>query len=265
MYQISEKDNADKPKISCLIIEDEAQSRSYVKDILVGSDEFSVILEAKDLKEAEVMITSNSPQLLVMDINLPDGDSFELLDRLRQTAPGKEYKIIFTTAYATYAVEAFKYSALDYLLKPFTPDDLLNAVHKVLRQMDMGQFQEQLETFFLNFKEKEHDNKKIVLKSTDNIHIVKVMDIFQAVSDNNYTIFHLCDGERITVSQPLKSYETKLAPCGFMRIHQSHLVNLRYIKSFQKKNNLLVLENDITVPVSQNKRALLMAYFESLS
>ncbi|KEO75660.1 LytR/AlgR family response regulator transcription factor [Anditalea andensis] len=255
---------AENHTISCLIIEDEAQSRLYVKDILEGTGDFTAIWEAQDLKEAEAIIREQSPQLLVMDINLPDGDSFELLAKLRQSAPGKSFKIIFTTAYANYAVEAFKYSALDYLLKPFTPTELLKAVHKVLRQLDMASFQVQLETFFYNYREEQYEDKKIVLKSTDTIHIIKVKDILQAESDNNYTIFYLYSGDKITVSLPLKSFEAKLAPSGFLRVHQSHLVNARYIKSFQKKNNQLVLENDSHIPVSQNKRAQLLAFFDHL-
>lgn len=252
-------------KVSCLIVEDEDQGRSYVRDILGEIEEFEKIFEAKDLKEAEEILTKHSPQLLILDINLPDGDSFDLLSKLKQSSPDIQYNIIFTTAHASYAVEAFKFSALDYLLKPFTPDELLSAVRKALKELGDHQYQSQLESFMYNYQEKDYSNRKIVLKSMENIHVVKVVDILQAVSDNNYTLFHLSNGEKITVSVPLKAYESKLADCGFMRVHQSHLVNLRFIKSFQKKNNLIVLENDDCIPVAQSKRSLLMTYFDSLS
>ncbi len=254
----------DKP-LSCLLVEDDPQSMEYMVGILQAHAHSLACYQAKTLKEAEALYAAHDPRLLILDINLPDGDSFELLANIteQQEAP-IPFKVIFTTAFANYAVEAFKISALDYLLKPFTPHELTTAVDKALIDLDMEQYRQQLDAFFHNQQQEDPQHKKIVLKSVDNIHVVKIPEISQAVADNNYTVFHLIDGRTITVSLPLKSYEQKLSPCGFMRVHQSHLVNLSHIKTFQRKNNMLILENGIAIPVSLNKRPLLLDYLNTL-
>ncbi len=247
----------------CLVLEDDNNSQEMIKDIIERKYPEIVPHAAKTLKEAKTIYDLIKPQMMVLDINLPDGHSFEFLSEIDPVDLIK-CKVIFTTAYSKFAIEAFKFSALDYLLKPFTPQELEKSIDIALLKFNHDYYHAQLETFFYNYRENENQNKKLVLKSTDSIVVVKMADIYHCEADNNYTIFHLTDGKRILVSLPLKSYEIKLQTNGFMRVHQSHLVNMHHVKSFHRKTNCLLLINDMIVPVSQNKKPGVLYYLNNL-
>lgn len=249
---------------SCLLLEDDAAARAMMQDILQKQFPALRLHACGNLEEARTTWQQHKPPVLILDVNLPDGNSFELLSSLYQQGQ-QQFKVIFITAFADYAVQAFRFSALDFLLKPYSPDELIAAVTKVLDTLDDEEYRARLETFFHNTSQHTDYEKKIVLTTLEDIHIVKLKEILQAESDNNYTRFYFENGKELLVSQPLKAFEKRLDTQGFMRVHQSHLVNLQHITSYRKKNSQLVLKNNITVPVSQNRKNSVMEYLSKLS
>ena len=172
------------------------------------------------------------------------------------------FQVIFITAFNTYAVDAFKFSAIDYLLKPIDPDDLIRSINKVKKLL----YSESLELRLKNLMGNQIQNGKeqtIVLKTHEAFHVVKIKDIIQCEAKGNYTLFHLRTAPNILVSQTLKKYEDLLSRFSFFRCHQSHLVNLEVVKRFDKKDGgALVLENNQCLPVSVRRKEQL---FEILS
>ncbi|MGS2763503.1 LytR/AlgR family response regulator transcription factor [Sinomicrobium sp. M5D2P9] len=250
-------------EISCLLVEDDSRSREFITAVLTKRFKTLFLYEAGDLKEAEEMFGKVQPQLLLLDINLPDGNSFELLEKLYRKKE-HNFKVIFITAYADYAMQAFRFSALDFLLKPVTPGDVENAVARVIDTLQQETYYLQLEAFFQNYREEGSSEKKIVLKTSDRIYIIKAKDICYAQADNNYTVFSLEPDKKIVVSQPLKVFEEKLSPLGFIRVHQSYLVNFSHVDMYRKKEEHLVLNNGLRIPVSKSKKARVLLFFDSL-
>lgn len=250
--------------ISCLLLEDDAVLQEGIKKILNEQYPEMTVYVAGNLKEAALMFYKYQTELLLFDINLPDGNSFELLEDF-YTNREKGFKVIFITAHAHYAIEAFKYSALDFLLKPFLPKQLCETVNKVMQQLEEEAYFKKLEVFFQNTKETTvKEDKKIVLRTQDAIHVVKLSEILYLQADNNYTILYLADGESVMMAQSLKKFEENLSAAGFLRVHQSYLVNLSYVKTFRKTQDHLQLVNNEKIPVSGRKRSGLLAYFDTL-
>lgn len=256
--------NKPSPTISFLLLEDDDAARVMMGDIIQQHFPAVTLYPCTNLAQAGELFLQHLPQVLILDVNLPDGNSFELLTTLYHKGH-QHFKVVFITAFADYAVQAFRFSALDFLLKPYTPPELVSAVQKVLESIDDDAYRQRLETFFHNTGQTSDADKKIVLTTLEDIHIVKLGDILQAESDNNYTRFYFENGKELLVSQPLKTFEKKLDMQGFMRVHQSHLVNLQHITSYRKKTNQLVLKNNIAVPVSQNRKTNVMEYLSKLS
>lgn len=250
------------PAIHCLILEDDIAAQQQLTGILTAHFPQLHYTVVDSLTAAEERLSNDPFDVLLLDVNLPDGDAFELLERMY--AKGiTQLRIAFITAYSKHAVNAFKYAAIDFLLKPYLPEEMIALVNKLLTHLKNDQYQQQLETLFYN-QQPQHTDKKIVLKTQHDIFIVKVTDIVQAASDNNYTRFYLQDERKILVSQPLKSFEKTLVPFGFYRVHQSHLINLSYLSAYSKKHQTVLLADTISVPVSQAKKSDLLAYLSKL-
>ncbi|CAM4288860.1 two component transcriptional regulator, LytTR family [Pedobacter westerhofensis] len=251
------------PKISCLLLEDDQQWLDIMEETLKQNFPELSLHPCNNIKEAGISWSAHKQTLLILDINLPDGISFDWLQEL-QKEKNDQFRVIFTTAFADYALPAFKFSALDFLLKPYLPQDLLSAVDKALKSLSEQHYHRQLETFIHNYTHQDQNDKKIVLKTLDEIFIIPVKDILTVEADNSYTRFLLKSGQKILVSQSLKEFDTQLSPTGFMRVHQSHLVNLKHITGYRKKTNMLLLEGDLQIPVSQNKKNKVMSYLNNL-
>jgi len=249
--------------VSCLLLEDDLSALDMMKDILRSNYPDLQLYPCTNLAAADQSYALHHQTLLMLDVNLPDGNSLEWLKKI-SNGPAANFCVIFITAYADYAVEAFKFSALDFLLKPYLPSDLVSALNRAFKNFSDQHYHQQLQTFFYNYSHQAREEKKIVLKTLEDIFIISVGDILMAEADNSYTLFILKNGQRILVSQSLKEFDHQLSPLGFLRVHQSYLVNLNAIKSYKKKNNLLIIEGDFQVPVSQNKKIDLMNYIGSL-
>jgi two-component system LytT family response regulator len=214
--------------------------QTYCKNIEVIGSANGVVSGAKIIKELK-------PDLVFLDIQMPDGTGFDLLEIIGEA----DFKLIFTTASDEFAIKAFKFSAIDYLLKPIDPDDLMKAVEKVEHQHNPTSRLELLKGNLEN-------QKKIALNTVDKIHIVQIEDVIRLESDINYTRFYFVDGSKLMVTKTLKEFDKMLSDHSFIRIHQSHLVNTNFIKEYTKQDGKLVLKNGDKISVSSRKKSTLM-------
>ena len=248
--------------VKAIIVDDEIHAQTAIESVLKSQfSEIEILDKVGTVKEAVDSIRKNEPELLFLDIDLPDGKGFDILQQL----DFKAYKVIFVTAYQEYAVQAIKFSAFDYILKPLNPVELINAVNNAFQECTEEQYKLKLDAFLNNFNSTIPGVKKLVLKTSDKIHILDVKDIIRCESENTYTTFYTNTGNKILVSKPIKKYEEMLCPIGFMRTHQSHLINLNYISYFDKQlGGAIVMSDNSNIPVSSQKRAVLMEYLDSL-
>ncbi|MGJ8659566.1 MAG: LytR/AlgR family response regulator transcription factor [Cellulophaga fucicola] len=245
--------------ISCFIVEDDPQAFSFASSIIKNYKNIAVIGNSNSINDAAELIKKLKPDFIILDVFLTDGNAFEFLPLFKTI----DFKIIFTTSYAKYAIDAFKFSAIDYLLKPYDKKELTTAIDKVLTDIIKTNHESQLSTLMYNLSHKDQ-SKKIVLKNADTIHVIGIKDILFAKSDNNYTSFLLTNNKSILVSKPLKSFDEKLSNHNFFRVHQSYLINLNYISSYDKRNEEVVLNEKHAIPVAQSRKKSLLTYIDEL-
>lgn len=246
---------------TAVIIDDEKQARETIKKII---DTFKipvfVVGEAGNKEEAIKTILETNPDIILLDVMLGEIKSFDVLKELNQITA----KIIFISGYNEFAIEAFKFSAIDYLLKPVEPTEFKNAILKATQQLKSEQASLKLDVLLNNLMATNQD-KKMVLQTLNKTYIIKVQDILRCESSNNYTQFSLKNGEKILVSKPIKTYEDLLCNLNFFRVHKSHLVNLNYVKGVLKKDGgFLELMNKEVIPISSRKKEKLNSVINSL-
>jgi two-component system LytT family response regulator len=240
------------------VIDDEARARETIINILGLSEiPHEVLGQASDVSSGYSLITEKNPDLVLLDINLTDGTGFDILRKFNDF----DFKVIFITAHEEYAVTAFKFSAVDYILKPVVAGDLLAAIEKAYHEIRKNDTELKLSTLLSNLDK----IRKIVLKTAESIHIVNVQNIIRCESDINYTTFYLHNEEKLLVSRTLKEFAELLEPAGFFRTHQSHLVNLDHVIRYDKtEGGHLVMDDESIVPVSSRKKELLFRVFENI-
>ncbi len=246
-----------------LIVEDEDSSFDMLLGLLAKhASQLSIIGRAKNVAEATLLIDKLSPELVFMDIDLPDGSGFDIIKKYKPV----NFSVIFVTAFNQYAVQAFRFSATDFLLKPIAVDELLEAIEKV-KQVEMKKSLDiRLDVLIANLQAQFTEGKKIILKTLEDIFIVSTKDIVSIQSDGAYSHFFLLSGRKITVSTNLKKYDEMLTDQGFFRSHQCHLVNLTHIERFHKLDGgTLVMKNGSLIPVSIRKKDALLEVLNGLS
>ena len=245
--------------VRTLIIDDEAHVREMLTHLLENyCPEVNIVGEAYSVASGITAIREKSPELILLDIKMDDGTGFDLLEHFENI----DFKIIFVTAYEKHALEAFRFSAVDYIMKPVNPEKLADAVQRA-QQLVQKTFNTQLSALRENMEPGDKKNKKIVLKTLDNIYLLDIKDIIQCKSDGCYTIFESTGNEKVMVSKVLKEYDEMLSGYGFFRVHRSHLVNLQHIKRFEKQEGgSVVLTNNKKIPVSSRSRERLLGLIE---
>jgi len=245
-----------------IIIDDEAHVRESLADMLKRHcPNAKVVAQAEGVKSGLRAIQTHHPDLVLLDIKMKDGTGFDLLEQIENI----DFKIIFITAYDQYAIKAFKFSALDYLLKPVESVDLKEAIDKA-DKISQQEVNTQLTTLANNLQTDDQSKKKIILKTFDNIHLVKVRDIVYVESDGRYSTIYLESAENVIVSNTLKHYHEMLGDFGFYRVHKSYLINLEHIRRFEKaEGGYVILEGDAKVPVASRKREELLELLERIS
>ncbi len=238
-----------------LIIDNDSSIRQGLVTLLQQlCPQITEINEAFGVETGLNAINQFKPDLVFLDVEMDDGTGFDLAQKI-----GKyDFQLVFITAYNKYAVTAFKFSAIDFLLKPIEPLDLLVSVNKALSQQKNKDLEHQiklLQESFQNLNTQKLQDKKMALNDGQLIHYVKVSDIIYCKADSAYTVFFLLDARKIMVSRLLKEYEDLLADFGFLRTHHSYLINTSKISKFDKADGgQLILDEKHSVPVSARKR-----------
>ena len=240
--------------IRTLIIDDEPAIRKDLEFLLSKQKDFMCMGSCGSVHDALVLINSTQPDLVLLDIQLSDGTSFDLLAQLKSVT----FKIIFITAYNDRAISAIKYGALDYLVKPVDEEEFVLALQKVKESKDDHQILDTQYSFAKNYLQNSQSLNRIALKSQEYLQIVHFDEIVYCQSNAGYTTFHLTDNRKILISKSLKEYEELLPEQIFLRPHQSYLVNQKFIDRYLK-DGLLVLKNGMEIPVSTRKRDYVMS------
>lgn len=244
-----------------IIIEDEEQAVSaLLAEINRNCPDLEIVGTAGKIQDAITLIENTNPELVFLDIQLTDGLGFEILKHFDKSS----FQVIFTTAYSQYAINAIKFNALDYLLKPISGTDLKEAVSKI-KSKSKNDIQIQIENFIKN-QSLQNQNKKIALQTTQGIFIHEIQTILKCTSEGNYTHVHFTDGKKVLISKPLKDFEDMLCSYGFERIHNSHIINLNHLCSYIFKDGGYVIMSDkSTLPVSKRKKASLMEFLSKMN
>ena len=236
---------------TAILVDDMPQALEMLyNDITQKHTSLTIIGQASSVVSAAKLLQQQQPDLLFLDIMLGDGTGFDLLEIL----PELRSKVIFITASDAFAIKAFKFAAIDYVLKPYSDQDLNTAIEKATQQIQPDK--QQLSVLKDSIASPNQRPNKISLHTLDKIIVVDLNDIVRCKSDNNYTEFFFQDGTKILVTKTLKTFADLLKNYQFLRVHQSHLVNVSYVKAFIKSDGgYLVLKDKNTVPVSVRKRA----------
>lgn len=240
--------------ITAAIIDDEDRARETILKILNGfCPHIKVIGEAHSVESGYRLITELKPEVVFLDIQMPDGTGFDLLRKF----PSIDFKFVIITAYQEFAIKAFKFSAINYLLKPIDPSDFVNAVEKLQETRRSEEINQKFQTFIENTESPEKNPHKVILKTFDSVMVVETKRIIRCESQNNYTLFFFSDYSKVLVSKTLKEFDDMLSSSGFLRTHQSHLVNLNFVKSYKRyPESHIYLTDGTQIPVAIRKREL---------
>lgn len=246
-------------KIKAIIIDDEKHCSATLEyELGKHCPDVQIIGTFNDPLKGKEAIVSEKPDLLFLDIEMPKLNGFELLHSLEE----RNFGLVFTTAYDDFAIKAFQFSALDYLLKPISGGDLTKAIDRFKQHEKNGINQTQLEILFSKLENGGFN--KIALPSSGGLEFALPEEIMHCESDSNYTMVHFVERKKLLLSKTLKEVDEMLKGHGFFRIHHSHLVNLNHIKQYVKgSGGYVILESGVQVPVSRSKKDELMALFQS--
>jgi two-component system LytT family response regulator len=240
-------------KLSAVIVDDEQNNIDNLSILLQQHcPEVEIIGTAMNASDGEQIILQQKPDLVFLDIQMPNLNGFDLLAKFKQP----QFEVIFVTAFDKYGIQAVKFAALDYLLKPINISELKSAVDRAIIKCGNKQQNLQLENLMRLLKNSQQkEEHRIALSDAKETRFIKTTEIIRCESNNNYTIFYLANAEKITTSKPIFEYEEMLQDYGFIKCHQSHLVNKKYIRSWVKEDGgYLLLEDKSQIPVSRQKR-----------
>jgi two-component system LytT family response regulator len=248
--------------LRAVVIDDiETIRKRHLTIIKASCPNISIIGQADSVESGIKLITQLSPDIVFLDVEMPDGTGFDLLQKLKPFS----FKVIFITGYEDFAIRAFRFSAIDYLLKPLDANHLVEAVKKAEDSMGKEVFDMKLNNLFSNL-ERPKNLQKLILKTSDKIYSVNIQDVVNCESDKNYTTFNFINAPKLIVSTNLKEYEAMLSPHNFFRTHQSHLINMAYFDHFIKTDggNTIVMKNKTTIPLSVRKKEEFLVLLENI-
>lgn len=245
---------------TAILVDDMPQALEMLQnDISNQHPSIQIIGTASSVVEAAKLLRKQQPDILFLDIMLGDGTGFDILE----IVPDLQSKIIFVTASDEFAIKAFKFAAIDYVLKPYADEELANAIDKAIKSIQPHK--EQLDVLQHAVNNPNNQPQKISLHTLDKIIVVSLDEIIRCKSDNNYTTFYFENGNKIMVTKTLKYFADLLKESHFLRVHQSHLVNTKFIKEYIKSDGgYLVLQDKSTVPVSFRKRTEVIKSLEKI-
>ena len=247
-------------KLKAIIVDDEEAARVSLQKLLEwNAPEVEVLDLCPGVDAAIRSIRKKDPDLVFLDIEMPVKNGFDLLQEIGQIT----FEVIFVTAYDQFAIEAFKRHALAYILKPVDEDELKAVVDRAKRHTHDPLNEETLLQLFETLQVQQPGFKKIAIPTMDGLELIKVDEILRCTSEGNYTYIHQADSDPLLVSRTLKDIEEMLSQYKkFVRVHHSHLVNLFYVKRYQKgKGGNLVMDDDTIIPVSRSRKDALLSKF----
>lgn len=243
--------------IKTIIIEDEKKSRDMLAGLIEKNcPELQVIGLGKDVTEGEELIRQLKPELVFLDISMPDGSGFDLLERVQ----GCKFELIFATASDQHAIRAIKYSACDYLLKPIDVEELQQAVTKVFnRKKTAPPDMENLQFLIQQLKRTDENFAKITLPTGSAYEVVNLKDIIRLEADGSYTYFYLSNHRKLMVTASLKHYEDILPEGDFLRVHHHNLINMNHVIRFLKEDGgYAIMSDESKVEISRRKKEAFM-------
>ena len=243
-------------KINAIIIDDEPSARQTLNALLEKFfPQINVIAQADSIQSGIDILNSHNPDLVFRDIEMPHGHIFDILENVNNL----NYEIIFITAHNQYALEAFRFSAIDYLLKPVKISDLTRAIERFEKRAGSGEQKEKIKVLIDNLNQ---EVNRIVLPTGSGFEVASVSDIIRCEGERNYTRFIFTNGNKILVSKTLKEFEDLLCNYGFYRIHQSHVINLKHVKKYFKgKNPEVEMSDSQILPISRNRKEEFLTKF----
>ncbi|MEO1261158.1 MAG: LytTR family DNA-binding domain-containing protein [Bacteroidota bacterium] len=245
--------------LTSLIIDDEQRNRDTLERMLQNfCPQVQLLGKVDSVKAAIDFMDSQMPDVLFLDIEMPGGNGFTLLEHYENPT----FEVIFTTAHDLYAINAIKFAALDYLLKPVNIRELQEAVKRAENKMaekSGADNQKKYEALRSNLAQPDRKFTKIAMPTSEGIDFIEADDILIAQADRSYARFHLKSGKKVVVSKPLKEYEELLEQCNFFRIHKSHMVNLNHIEKYVKgKGGYVIMDDGSHVDVSVRRKEELL-------
>lgn len=245
-------------KVKTILVDDEPRGLTSLQKLLqLNCAGIDIIACCSSAAEAAEKIKELQPQLVFLDIAMPETNGLDFLHSL----PVIHFEIIFVTAHSNYMTQAFRFSAVDYLLKPVDEELLKEAVKRAAKKAEDKTAGQNMLTLMHNIQHKSSVQKmKLCIPSLKGFQVVDIQDIIYCEASGNYTNFYFSNHSLICASKPIHEYEELLADCNFLRIHKSYLVNLQHIKEYLRgEGGIIVLSNDHEVEVSRRKKDILMA------
>jgi two-component system, LytTR family, response regulator len=247
--------------MKAIIIDDELSGREVLKRLVeLNCPDVTIVNTLNSIETGLQAISNDKPDLIFLDIQMPNASGFDLLNQVEKI----DFEIIFVTAHDAYAIKAFKYSAVDYLLKPIKVTELIDAVNKAKDRIEKNHSGDNIK-FMLDMvspAKKVFLNNKILLPTLGGYNIIDILDIAYCQSESNYTRFHFVDGKNIVVSKTLKEFESILLENHFFRIHRSYIINLNCIAKYNKgKGGEVVMKDGAILEVSREKKDEFLSLF----
>ncbi len=248
--------------LKLLLVDDEENVRDALVHIVEHfTSGYEVVGTCGDLPGAVGAIVRYQPDVVLLDIEIGKDSAFDIFTHF----PKPGFKVIFITAYQQYAIQAFRFSAIDYLLKPVDPDLLEEALNKAKEVIDHEHLSDKIDALLHNVSSTTKKSKKIVLKTTDKIYVVNLEEVMYCEANRSYTTFFLSDKSKIVVSNTLGEYEDLFSDFDFIRIHQSYLLNINYIKRYEKTDGgNVILKDNTSLPVATRKKDHLFSVLKKL-
>lgn len=243
--------------IRTILVEDEQRGLNTLRNLLEEyCPEIDVVAESMDADEAREQIVKLSPDLVFMDINLAGKTSFDLLKEISNIA----FEIIFVTAHHQYALQAFRYSAVDYLMKPLDEDLLIEAVKRATKKISLNSGSNNIDTLLHNLKHPDTQHEmKLCVPSIKGFQVIELKNIMYCEASGSYTNLHVAGQSAICSARPIHEYEDMLSNSNFVRIHKSYLVNLSHVKEYVRgEGGSVILSNNQEIEVSRRKKEMFL-------
>lgn len=252
--------------ITTLLIDDDKHLRDGLKALLDRyTNDIVIVGEAESVKTGIIAIETLQPQVIFLDIHLSDGTGFDILEALINKNAKTKAHIVFITAHEKYAVKAFKFSALDFILKPIDPEELEATIAKIKHIATTTKSFDHIDLLLENIRKKVDNFKRIALSTSDGIHLFEISDIIRLEAKGNYTEFFIKNNKPVLISKTLKEYEEMLTEQGFERIHNSHLINLSFLKSYIKTDGgYVVMADNTQIPIAISKKERLQELIRAM-